>query len=1106
MALPERFSTWRRLGYAAAIIMALLASLSPFPNVGLSPISPVSAAPPSFAPPGVTPAPPIIYRFLDTPGTDYQKLHPEYGPIGTLQMVTWESINPAPGQFNWAPIDNLLTAEAGKTVTLLDGTVIPKPVILRVDHHLADCRVWDTSAWFCDLTPQWVYEQMGDRPMIDGRYTGYLLTCGTQKAMLPAYDSPIWRDAHAAMVRALGARYANDPRVAAVIITTGIDGETTLIKDTPGCKWNELINTQAGGVPYRFKQWVLSSMTTYRQAFPNKNVYVMIAPSMMRREVATYAATLNPPIGIQNAGLDIDIDSWQGHGGFVGMFDMFEVYSDTLPIWLESRYGLGNAESRYWTWIAGLHFHPDGIDVHPEFLTQSEPEWLAFVQAHLGKTIETTPDVWTVLRDQEYPTYLWSGSTGISGKIGDWDYWLYRLENEPGNKTVRLWRKDLPPAAQSEVYSRQTRRTDQATGNTYMSFNVDDRYPYAGQPPVASSQTKGVAYRVTVKILNTGTDTFSLEYKNWAGQMVRRTIHKGIELGPVDRWVDVLFALDDAYFANGMPGGADFRLSCNGDGDEYVHRVLVAGAWGTALPSTPTPTATTQPLPATATSTPVPIVPTPTRTPTAWPTTSSPAADLDEIVLRGDGLTPSSVADTYLDAWAPVTNYGLENRLAVRNGSVKSALLQFPTPALPGNATVARATLRLFAVERSNFHPLQIEALQIYRPWSEREANYQVAQRGIAWGSPGASDTATDRAATGMSTAWISSLNTWVELDVTPAVRQWLESPESNAGLLVRGISEVSVEYKFASSQWHDPAYRPQLRISYALTDPGGAALTPTATSLPTITPTATHTPTLSPTATHTPTATPLPPTPTATNTPTPIPTATFTPTATPTATFTATATPLPPTLTATPEPTSPPTVTPPPSRTLIHRVLQDGLAGYDGTRDTSIDAWKPTTNYGTDGSLRVRQGDVKASLLRFDLSIVPRSARLQSARLRVYINERTNTGSMQLQGYVLTRPWDEAAATWLQADAEHKWSAAGANATPADRLETPVFDVSLGTASSWIEVDVTRAVESWLLNPAANHGLVIKGSGAVSVEYRLAGSRWWNTALHPQLILTWEQ
>jgi len=42
-------------------------------------------------------------------------------------------------------------------------------------------------------------------------------------------------------------------------------------------------------------------------------------------------------------------------------------------------------------------------------------------------------------------------------------------------------------------------------------------------------------------------------------------------------WVDYTWIIDDAYLANGLPGATDLRIDCNGDGNEYVHRLIVSG-------------------------------------------------------------------------------------------------------------------------------------------------------------------------------------------------------------------------------------------------------------------------------------------------------------------------------------------------------------------------------------------------------------------------------------------------------------------------------------------------------------------------------------------------
>ena len=393
---------------------------------------------------------PILYRFFDF-GNDWQQIAPEWGPVGSIQWTTWEEINPEEGVYNWSIIDAGLASERGLSVTLPDGQVIPKPVVIQIFPYISSAYDWH-DVYFYDATPEWVYDVIDEenpddpRPIVNDRKVGYRLDgCGTA-AVLPMYDSEIWRTAYFDAVRAMAERYRDDPQVTAVVINTGLDGETQLIKDW-GCGWNSIIDTQyTGGLRYRFGQFLYQAMDVYRQAFPNEPIFINNAPGGggTRKATSDYAASLVPPVGLKHSGMWVDSDGHEGYGAFVGMFDMINAYSMTVPIWLESKMGYGSSEVKYWSLLAGLHYHPDAIDLHPDYFSMVDPEILRWVGTHIGKTLDDTPSVWTALRDYEFPLVEWT--TGASsGHMGDWNYWLKRKEL-PGGGTVRIWREGHTPA------------------------------------------------------------------------------------------------------------------------------------------------------------------------------------------------------------------------------------------------------------------------------------------------------------------------------------------------------------------------------------------------------------------------------------------------------------------------------------------------------------------------------------------------------------------------------------------------------------------------------------------------------------------------------------
>ena len=1046
--------------------------------------TPTSAVGPEVFPSGYPTVVPILYKMFDT-GSDYQHTKPEWGPVGSIQFYLWEKINPEPDVYNWVPIDQGLAAEASLKVTLPDGREIPKPVVIQIFPYLSSAVGW--NAVFYDATPNWVYDQIdaanpgNPRPIVYGRKVGHALTgCGTT-AVLPMYDSPIWREAYYKMVRAFGARYANNPQVTSVVINTGLDGETQPVKDWY-CSWETYLDQQAGGVRYNFGKFINEAMAVYREAFPRKPIFINNAPggSGVRKATSDYAATFTPPIGLKNSSLWIDRDSHQGYGNFYGMWDLVNTYSQTLPIWLESAYGMGDKEHRYWTWLAGLHYHPDAIDVHPEFLSQSDPAWLRFVVTHLGVNIQNTPDVWTVLRDAEYPLQSW-GAGGVSGKVGDWFFWLYRREEAPQSATERIWREDMP-AAKDHVFSRQTRRTQQAKNQVYMSFDIDDGYPFVKQKPI-DVEGGNVYYTVDVTLLNIGSDTFALQYRNWEGAIVSQVKRKGPELGAVNDWVTVSFLVRDGYFANGMPGNCDFRLSCERDGDEHIHMVRVAGGWG--VPPTPTtvPTATSTPLPtstkrpsATPLPTPTGTLPTPTPGQVYTPTPIPGAARFDP------------VADTYLDQWAPTTNYASSPKLIVRQGDIKAPLIRFDLTSLPPNAVIDRAILSLSVLDRTNPGQLTVTAYKVLRSWDEQQCTWQQAAEGQAWTLAGCNDPSRDRSDVVADEVTLTDVGRWYDLDLTSLVQDWVRESNTNQGLVLKGSGSASVEYGFYSSNHSSEAMRPRLMVVWH-----GPAPTPTGPPLPTPTVTETSTPGAGPT----PSGTPKPePTLTPTQTLLPSDTPKPEPTLTPSETLLPTDTPTPgPTLT--PSQTLPPSETPFPNPTQVR--LREG-ASYSGVVDTFIDAWYENRNYLKAVSISARQGSIKAPLIRFDLAGIPDYASVKWSKLYLYITTRSNPNPLTLSVVRVNRAWDPAQVTWDQATASEAWVQAGAGDVESDRSARVYTTCQVDEERRWISLDVTDLVQEWVADPEHNYGLLVLAESNVAVQYDFTSSGWFSEDYRPYL------
>lgn len=260
-------------------------------------------------------------------------------------------------------------------------------------------------------------------------------------------------------------------------------------------------------------------------------------------------------------------------------------------------------------------------------------------------------------------------------------------------------------------------------------------------------------------------------------------------------------------------------------------------------------------------------------------------------------VTLYPMADAYVDQQSPATNFdtAAEWPLELRaNGAERYPLWRFDTSAIPADATVTQAELKVYLNSGTGGGLLHVIVERITVAWDQTTVRWN--NRPPTQGTWGSWDTDTDP---GPRT-----------FDVRVLVGNWVRGSLPNHGLVLRGPTEGPYERLYRSSGTN----RPHLDIVYTAPT---ASPTPSPTASFTATPTATGTPTATrtdtPTATATATATPTASTaPTATATATALPTATLTPTATTpnTATTTPSASPSPSPL-ATATPTEAATTTP---------------------------------------------------------------------------------------------------------------------------------------------------------------------------------------------------
>lgn len=165
-----------------------------------------------------------------------------------------------------------------------------------------------------------------------------------------------------------------------------------------------------------------------------------------------------------------------------------------------------------------------------------------------------------------------------------------------------------------------------------------------------------------------------------------------------------------------------------------------------------------------------------------------------------------------------------------------------------------------------------------------------------------------------------------------------------------------------------------------------------------------------------------------------------------------------------------------------VSKSFQNGVAptsAYTGTRDTTLAENEPTNNFGNASDLRVDgddpggTGQDVATLIAWDITAIPFDALVESVTMTFNV---TNPSSGLYNIYALTRPWQEAEATWDVAAANNPWNIPGAQG-PGDRGTTLLGTVSastIGTYATQLNPDGVALVQGWIDGTAVNYGLIM--------------------------------
>jgi len=214
-----------------------------------------------------------------------------------------------------------------------------------------------------------------------------------------------------------------------------------------------------------------------------------------------------------------------------------------------------------------------------------------------------------------------------------------------------------------------------------------------------------------------------------------------------------------------------------------------------------------------------------------WPV-ATPPLDFLTVALQQGVDDYAGAQDTFVDQWEPDATHANDWHIAVRTGGAQVSLLRFDVSEIPPAADVALATLKVYAVRRSNDSSLRLQAWKVNRAWDGNAATWTNATAVEEWAQPGCNGVPADRDPVASEVSNPAEPGSWSTLDVTEMVRQWVADPEANWGLLLGANGGAGVRYDLASSDYPQAELHPVLTIVYALRP------TPVPTYTPSPTPT----------------------------------------------------------------------------------------------------------------------------------------------------------------------------------------------------------------------------------------------------------------------------
>ncbi len=215
-------------------------------------------------------------------------------------------------------------------------------------------------------------------------------------------------------------------------------------------------------------------------------------------------------------------------------------------------------------------------------------------------------------------------------------------------------------------------------------------------------------------------------------------------------------------------------------------------------------------------------------------------ADIDEPInasIHYSTMELPVIADTYISQYnngEKQMNFGGSENLRLYTGTMRRALIKADLSNAPQDRELIKASLKVFVMKVAYPSAPKLLAFKLTKHWTEGTQRWSTRPDGVTWlendyfdhdDSPennwltpgGDLDLLSDYGygANGLIKRATVVEGEWLSLDITAVVQSWITSPETNHGLLLRGIIRPGNAIHLASRNNGDYSLAPKIEYHY---------------------------------------------------------------------------------------------------------------------------------------------------------------------------------------------------------------------------------------------------------------------------------------------------